>query len=193
MDTTDTLLLPPHSLTEPFEKQAREHLRVQREPGEKYSLAEAQCAVARSYGFGSWAKLTEFTIRINRPYSEVMQFESAVNAVVTGDTATLAALLRGNPELVHLRSMRMHHATLLHYVSANGVECERRQSSANAVAVAKLLLDAGAEVDAPYPGPDSDNTALGLVATSLHANRAGVQAALIEILLNAGARRHSII
>lgn len=190
MDTTGILPLPPPSLTEQFEKQAREYLRLQREPGGKCSLADAQFAVARSYGFGSWAKLTEFTVRINRPYSEVMQFESAVNAVVTGDIATLAALLRGNPELVHLRSMRMHHASLLHYVSANGVEGYRRQSPANAVAVARLLLDAGAEVDAPYPGPDGDMTALALVATSIPAQRAGVQHALVETLLNAGAKNN---
>jgi len=177
------------SLTEPFEKQARAYQHVQREPGFRCSLADAQLAVARSYGFGSWAKLTEFTVRINRPYSEVMQFESAVNAVVTGDIATLSALLRGNPELVHLRSMRMHHATLLHYVGANGVESDRRQSPANAVAVARLLLDAGAEVDAPYPGPDGHHTVLDLVCASMQAQRAGVQAALIETLLSAGAQQ----
>src|SRR5690349_4363376 len=116
MDTSNILPMPPRSLTEEFERQAREYQRENRLlSGDKCSLAEAQFAVARSYGFGSWAKLAEFTVRSNRPHSEVMQFESAANAVVTGDTATLGALLRGNPELVHLRSMRMHHATLLQY------------------------------------------------------------------------------
>ncbi|HSC37275.1 MAG TPA: hypothetical protein VLD19_05380 [Chitinophagaceae bacterium] len=187
------LPLPSYSLTEQFEKQARARLQEQGTQDDKLSFANAQLAVARSYGFDSWAKLAEFTVRINRQHSEVMQFESAANAVVTGDIATLGALLRGNPELVHLRSMRVHHATLLHYVSANGVESYRRQSPANAVAVATLLLDAGAEVNAPYPGPDGDNTTLDLVATSMAAQRAGVQLALMETLLHAGARRNTSI
>jgi len=189
MDTINILPLPPHSLTGEFEKQAREYQRENRSlSGDKCSLADAQFAIALSYGFGSWAKLAEFTARINRPHSEVMQFESAANAVVTGDVATLRALLRGNPELVHLRSMRMHHATLLQYAAANGVESYRRQSPINAVAIAVLLLDAGAEVDAPWPGPDGECTTLALVATSIAVHRAGVQPALMETLLSYGAR-----
>jgi ankyrin repeat protein len=83
--------------------------------------------------------------------------------------------------------MRTHRATLLHYVSANGVENYRQKTPKNAVEVAKILLDAGAEVDAEanmYGGRDKT---LGLVATSIWPAKAGVLAALIKLLLDAGA------
>lgn len=50
--------------------------------------------------------------------------------------------------LARARSARVHHATLLHYGAANGVEDFRQQSTPNAVTVARRLLEAGAKVDA---------------------------------------------
>jgi ankyrin repeat protein len=116
----------------------------------------------------------------------VARFEDAVEAVVSGDLATLARLLRAHPDLIHSRSIRPHRATLLHYVGANGVEDDRQRTPANAVAVATLLLDAGADVNARadmYGGSDT----LGLVATSIHPVTAGVQEALMTLLLSRGA------
>ncbi|HAB17680.1 MAG TPA: hypothetical protein DCE44_14650 [Verrucomicrobiales bacterium] len=66
------------------------------------------------------------------------------------------------------------------------MESWRQKTPANAVEIANLLLDAGAEVDAMadmYGG----STTLGLVATSIHPLQAGVQNALIEALLGRGA------
>ena len=113
-------------------------------------------------------------------------FEDAAEAVVAGDVATLERLLREKPALVRERSSRPHHATLLHYVGANGVEDERQRTPQNIVHIAEMLLDAGAEVDAlgdMYGG----STTLCLVATSVHPARAGVQAQLIDFLLQRGA------
>src|SRR5436190_1747092 len=70
------------------------------------------------------------------------------DAVLAGDLATLNALLREHPDLIRAHSKRVHHATLLHYVAANGVEDFRQKTPPNAVAVARFLLDAGAKVDA---------------------------------------------
>jgi ankyrin repeat protein len=114
------------------------------------------------------------------------EFESAVDAVVDGDVETLRRLLRANPELIGARSTREHHATLLHYVGANGVEDERQRTPPNAVETARVLLDAGADVNAMadmYGGSD----VIGLVATSCHPEAAGVQDALMELLLGRGA------
>jgi ankyrin repeat protein len=114
-------------------------------------------------------------------------FESAVEAVVAGDLDTLKSLLRESPELVRARSARPHHATLLHYVAANGVEDERQRTPTNAVDVAKTLLDAGAEVDALAEAYGGRCTTLNLLVSSCHPAKAGLQVALAETLLDAGA------
>ncbi len=114
------------------------------------------------------------------------RFEQAADAIVTGDAGALKSLLREDAELVHARSERAHRSTLLHYVGANGIENERQKSARNAVAIAKILLDAGAAVNAVaqmYGG----STTLDLVATSIHPKNVGVQIALMETLLDYGA------
>lgn len=117
----------------------------------------------------------------------VSNFESAVDAIVAGDLATLASLLREHPGLVRARSTREHHATLLHYVSANGVEDYRQKTPKNIVAIAALLLDAGAEVDTTAEMYGGGATTLGLTATSIHPFKAGVLAPLIDLLIARGA------
>src|SRR5207237_1890538 len=85
------------------------------------------------------------------------------------------------------RSTRRHHATLLHYVGANGVECGRQKTPENAVEVAKLLLDAGAEVDALADMYDNKCTTMSMLVSSCHPAKAGLQVALAETLLDYGA------
>jgi ankyrin repeat protein len=116
----------------------------------------------------------------------VGDFEQAADAIITGDIATLERLLRENPGLIRTHSTRRHQATLLHYVSANGIEGYRQKTPNNIVEIADLLLRAGADVNAvadPYGG----STTLALVATSVHPERAGAQEALMQLLLDHGA------
>jgi ankyrin repeat protein len=155
--------------------------------GTEISVDDARLLVAHSHGFESWSRLAEYIDAMNQPHSLVSKFESAVDALISGDLTTLESLIRENPQLIGARSMRSHHATLLHYVGANGVEDYRQKTPKNAVDVAKLLLDAGAEVNSMadmYGG----STTLGLVATSVHPMVAGVQIPLLEVLLERGAR-----
>jgi hypothetical protein len=119
--------------------------------------------------------------------SATAQLEAAADAVIRGDSKTLKRLLRDDPQLVRARSTREHRATLLHYVSANGVEGYRQKTPANIVEIAELLLKAGAEVDAEADVYGGGATALGLVATSVHPYRAGVQNPLMQLLLDHGA------
>jgi ankyrin repeat protein len=171
-------------LREGAQRQLRK-LRAGATPAAKFGLSDAQFLIARSYGFESWPKFkkhVEETLRANSPVSE---FEAAADAVITGDVVTLERMLHENAKLVRARSTRLHQSTLLHYVSANGVEDFRQKTPRNAVEVARLLLQSGAEVDAENsPGR---GTTLGLVATSYHPAQAGVQIALLETLLEAGA------
>jgi ankyrin repeat protein len=161
----------------------------------KLTVVDAQTVVARWHGFESWAELAKHVELLSKKRSRILQFELAVEAIISGDLATLTSLLRENPDLARDRSTREHHATLLHYVGANGVESCRQKTPKNAVQVAKLLLNAGAEVDADleyrsvggklYP-ERRGSTTLGLVATSIHPAAAGVQIALLKTLLDAG-------
>ena len=119
--------------------------------------------------------------------SPISQFESAAGAVITGDLATLDRFLIENPELVRARSTRAHGATLLHYVAANGVEEDRQKTPPNAEEIARALLDAGAEADALAWMYGGQHTTMSMLVSSCHPAAAGVQVALVEILLDFGA------
>lgn len=151
------------------------------------ALTAAQFVVARVHGFESWPKFSAHLEDLARAASPVSHFEAAAEAIVAGDAATLQRLLREHPELVHARSTREHRATLLHYAAANGVENYRQKTPANAVRIAEILLDAGADVDAEAEMYGGGCTALGLAATSVFPELAGVQNALMETLIDHGA------
>lgn len=150
-------------------------------------LADAQFVIARSHGFESWPNFAKHITLLNRAGSPVSKFEVAAEAIVRGNVAALEQLVHEDPELVRARSTREHRATLLHYISANGVEGYRQKTPKNAVQIAGTLLRAGSEVDAVAYMYGGGATTLGLVATSIHAERAGVQEMLMEILLDYGA------
>jgi hypothetical protein len=166
--------LPFRATLEPYQEQAAE-------------LSKDLPDLARWYGFPSWAALAEYVEAVARPESPVFQFEAAVEAVITGDLATLESLLAENPELVRARSTRVHRATLLHYVAANGVEDYRQKTPGNAVEIATALLHAGAEVDALADMYGGHYTTMSMLVSSCPPAKAGVQAALLETLLDFGA------
>ena len=62
-----------------------------------FDLAGARFVVASWYGFESWPKLTDFVAAVTQEGSLVSLFESAVEAIITGDVDTLQMLLRNNP------------------------------------------------------------------------------------------------
>lgn len=156
-------------------------------------LADAQLAVARCYDFRDWLALAQYTAEVSAD-SPILRFESAAEATVEGDLAGLEALLSADPALVRARSTRItrfdppvHRATLLHYVAANGVESHRQKTPKNAVSIARLLLAAGAEVDALADMYGGQYTTMGMLVSSSHPAAAGVQMVLIETLLDHGA------
>ena len=145
--------------------------------------------IARAHGFASWPVFTAHLESLTQSSSPVSAFEAAVRSIINGDSQTLRRLLRDDPGLVRARSTREHRATLLHYVSANGVEGYRQVSPKNIAEITKILLEAGADVDAGAEMYGSSQcTALGLVATSAPPDTAGVQLGVIDVLLDHGAR-----
>lgn len=153
-----------------------------------WTIDDARLVIARDHGFANWQGLIEHLDGVRTVGSPVAVFESAADAVVTGNESLLRELLSTYPGLVTQRSSRVHGATLLHYVSANGVEGFRQKTPANIVAIAEVLLATGAVADAPANLYDSKwCTTLDLVVSSVHPYKAGVQSALVEKLLDYGA------
>lgn len=160
----------------------------QERAGGKLALANAQFVIANLHGYANWMVFSDELHERTR--ADAPPFERAVDAIVTGDLDSLKSLLSQNPGLVRERSRRAHRCALLHYVAANGVEDYRQKTPANAVDIARVLLDAGAEVDAlaeTYGGGNGQTT-MNLLVSSAHPDIAGLQGALAELLLDYGAR-----
>jgi len=159
-----------------------------------FDLDDARLALARGHDFQDWARLEEHARALAQPDGAVLRFVRAVEAVIEGELAALAAALRAHPELVRARSTRVtpnappvHRATLLHYLAANGVEGRRQRSPRNAADVARLLLREGAEPDALAGFYGGEHATLSLLVSSTPPAQAGVQVALVDALVDGGA------
>ena len=157
------------------------------------TLDDARLVVARCYSFRDWTALESYVAAVQED-GPVFEYESAVEAVIDGDLPALEAALRRNPDLVRARSTRVccfdppvHRATLLHYVSANGVEGYREKTPPNAVEIARALLQTGAVPDALADMYGGRWTTLALLVSSGHPAEAKLQVPLTELLLDFGA------
>lgn len=157
-------------------------------------LADAQIAIARWYEFQDWSAVAELAGAIAEEGSPVHRFESAAEAVITGDIPELRSLIDRDPDLIRARSTRrtsrdpaVHRATLLHYIAANGIEGYRQKTPKNAVEVARTLLEAGAEPDALADMYGGQCTTMSMLVSSCHPANAGVQEALVDTLIEYGA------
>lgn len=155
---------------------------------------DAAMALARAYDFRDWAALEQWVSEVTVAGSPVWRFENAADAIVTGDAVRLRRLLSEDPELVHARSTRVthfdppvHRATLLHYLAANGVEGYRQRSPANAVEIAVILLDAGADPNALQGSYGSENTTMAMLVSSEPPRTAGVLLGILHALIDRGA------
>ncbi|XHR96041.1 ankyrin repeat domain-containing protein [Mucilaginibacter sp. UC70_90] len=145
----------------------------------------AKLIICHTNYFDSWADYEKFQTELQtNPY--LQQFEQAADAIAAGNADALKSLLAQRPDLISKRSRRNHHSTLLNYIGANGFEGMRQKTPQNAVEIAAILLDAGAEVDA-WGDMYGGTSTLGLVATSVHPVIAGVQEELMDILIRHGA------
>jgi hypothetical protein len=157
---------------------------IMREP---FTLTEARLSMAREYGFRDWDEVA--ALGDSRPDPA---FEDAVDALVAADIGALSLRLRATPSLARARSRYGHRATLLHYVGANGVETYRQKTPFDIVSRAKVLIEAGADVDAVAAMYGGDQTAYGLAMTSAHPKAAGVQNELGRLLREAGGSGNAV-
>jgi hypothetical protein len=155
-------------------------------------LSDAQLAIAREYGFPSWARLKAhiesptLADDLDLPHHERIEdatFRRGVELLDAGDVAGLRAHLQMHPKLVDqhvvlLGGNYFRNPTLLDFVAENPVR--HGTLPKNIVAVAKVILDAGVEQ------PALDET-LMLVATGSVPRECGVQGPLINLLCDYGA------
>ena len=147
------------------------------------TMDEARLSIARECGFMTWAEVAALG-----DLGHDQDFEAAIDAVVSGDLAALTNCLQARPDLAGMTSRFGHRATLLHYIAANGVETYRQVTPLNAAEVASLLIVHGSDVNAEANMYGGGMRPLGLMMTSDHPFRAGVQGDLARVLTAAGAR-----
>jgi len=112
--------------------------------GSKHYVRASRCSTHRrrwNY-FESWLDLVKYVEAVTQESSLVSQFESAVDAIVDVTWALSNGCARESG-LIRARSTRRHHATRC--TSWVQTAPRNRRLQANAVEVAKILLDAGAE------------------------------------------------
>ena len=172
-----------------LEQRARDLMTAARAKSATLTLADAQFLIASAHGFQNWSEFANHVQRKPLPDASGNEFEAAVDAVVAGDLSTLESIVGRHPDVIRAHSSRVHHATLLHYVAANGVEDFRQRTPPNAVAIARFLLEAGADVDALADtyGRDKYQTTMNLLVSSTHPAEAGLHSPLVETLLDFGA------
>jgi Ankyrin repeats (3 copies)/Ankyrin repeat len=156
---------------------------------------DARLAVARTYSFLDWAALAEHVEAVGDPSSATHRFEAAVQAVIDGSEDRLVELIDRDPSLATARSGRrtchdpfMHEATLLHYVAANGVEGVNQRTSPNAPAIARLLLERGADPNATASLYGGRCGVMAMLVSSAHPAEADVHVALVDVLVEHGAQ-----
>jgi len=157
-----------------------------------FSLADAQLTIAREHGFPSWTRLKAHvekptpSDRLELPHHERIEdvlFRRAVDLLDAGDVTGLKAHLNQHPHLVRQRVVfegvnYFRNPTLLEFVAENPIR--HGTLPGNIVAVAKAILDAGADRSAL-------NETLGLVCSGRVPRECRVQLPLIDLLCDCGA------
>lgn len=146
------------------------------------TLEDARNTIAREYGFADWSDAELKGAEPSNP-----DFEAAVDAIVNGDVDGLRALLERKPSLIHERSNFGHRSTLLHYVGSNGVETYRQVVPRNLAEITKILINAGADVNATAEMYGGGSTTIALLITSSHPVDAGITDEVVKVLVDAGA------
>jgi len=140
---------------------------------------EAFAAIALEHGFDDPSAVDETTLDLD--------FEVALDTIEAGDLAAFRRLLERVPHLPTMRSAFGHGATLLHYLSANGVEIARQGVPHDAPRFAMALIEAGADPTATARAYGGDHTVRALFETSAHPISAGVDAEFRHVLEVSGA------
>lgn len=156
--------LPVRPSLEFLKKSAKQQVAAHRRQGRTISLAAAQLALARKYGFPSWRKL--------KAHVELLEgAAAAVDAISRGDMKTLKRLLRQNSALANARIDDKR--TLLH------VATDWPGHFPNNTETITELVASGADINAEFAGRHSE--------TPLHWAASSDDVDVIDVLLDHGA------
>jgi hypothetical protein len=159
-----------------------------------FPLHDAQLTIARECGFPTWARLKRRVEKpvhsddLSLPHHERIEdliFRRAVDLLDAGDAEGLHAHLNAHPHLIGQHVLfeggnYFRDPTLLEFVAENPIR--RGTLPANIVAVARVILDAGAKDD-----QSALDSALGLVCSGCVPRQCNVKIALIDLLCASGA------
>jgi ankyrin repeat protein len=158
-----------------------------------FTLADAYLAVAREYGFPSWARLTAHVAeptrdppgRVHHERIQDVAFRRAVELLDDGDVDGLREHLDRHPRVVRQHVVfeggnYFHEPTLLEFVAENPVR--HGSLPPNIVDVARAILDAGAATRR-----QAIDRTLSLVASGRVPRECGAQVPLIDLLCDFGA------
>jgi hypothetical protein len=156
----------------------------------RFILSDGYLAIAREYGFTSWAHLRTHVANptdLDRPQHERIadaQFRLAVDLVDDADVEGLREHLSKHPALVHQRvalegGNYFQNPSLLEFIAENPIRHGRL--SPDVLEVATVILDAGASTD--HSAMDST---LSLVCSGSVPREYGVQIPLIRLLCRHG-------
>jgi hypothetical protein len=156
----------------------------------QFLLSDGYLAIAREYGFTSWAHLRTHVANptdLDRPKHERIEdphFRLAVDLVDDTDVEGLREHLSKHPSLAHQRvalegANYFRNPSLLEFIAENPIR--RGWLSPDVLEVAKVILDAGASTDRP-----AMDATLSLVCSGSVPRECGVQIPLIRLLCRHG-------
>ena len=140
-------------------------------------LEDAQCAIARTYGFVDWDEVLDTGDLAFDP-----DFEQAVDFLLTGQKEALKDLLQSHPHLLNQSSVYGHKAKLIHYAGSNGVEIWRQVVPQNLVELLEMLCKMGANPNANHNIYGGQGNLAGLIESSAHPWEAGIGKELLGVL-----------
>jgi len=131
-----------------------------------FSNSHANETCASQYGYDDFSEIPDELVDV--------QFEKAVDLLLSGSYSKLEILLASNHNLVRRKSQYGHSATLLHYIGSNGVELYRQIVPLNLPKMMKLLINYSADINATMKVYGGHYKMIDLLNTSAHPKGAGV-------------------
>ncbi|MEL6572542.1 MAG: ankyrin repeat domain-containing protein [Pseudomonadota bacterium] len=162
-------------------------------PARTFSLSDAQLSISREYGYSNWPRLK--AVIAERHHEELQlnhndrlpdgPFKQALDFMEAGDEVRLKWHLARHPGLIHEKATfeggnYFSEPTLLEFLPENPTRQEKLPP--NAIAIAKILLAAGAK-----DNQRALNETLMLAASGRVCREAGVQTPLLKLLCDHGA------